>query len=360
MATGRSARAATTGVLGYVGGPFPSEIALAFGLSPKLLSVDPKPSSDAPSEEFLDDKEDAEIRSVFGRAMLGELAVDALVVTRRHDHLYYFLKECQRLGAAPELPPFHILDIMQMQTGVAEDYNAFGLNALAAFLARTTGRALDGGRLAEAVHLGNLRRTALLNLEDLRRSGEVSGAAAFAMIAEGLTTDPVAHTAALQAFCASPPKGAVTPRVLLVTSHALGDARLHEAVEAAGVTVVAEEDGSGRHNPMGLIPESGDPLAEVARFYAENCPSVVAYPRAARDAYIRRRLGEGGIAAVVFCITPTDQLFGWDYPALKASLDAEGLPSLRVLADPGQPQECDAIRAAVAGFVAEHLAVPSR
>ena len=99
---------------------------------------------------------------------------------------------------------------------------------------------------------------------------------------------------------------------------------------------MAEEDGSGRHNSIGLIPESGDPLAAIATFYAESVPSVVAHPRAARDAYIRRRIAEGGIDAVVFAINPRDALFGWDYPALKATLEAQGIPSVRILiADDG-------------------------
>ena len=76
MSKGPSAKGATPTVLGYVGGPFPIEVALAFGLSPKLL--DRRSSAQrtpAPVEEWLDEREDAEIKSVFGRAMLDELGV---------------------------------------------------------------------------------------------------------------------------------------------------------------------------------------------------------------------------------------------------------------------------------------------
>ena len=70
-----------------------------------------------------------------------------------------------RLGQAPELPPFHILDIMQMQTGVADDYNAFGIASLVAFLERATETPLDREALLSAVRLTNHRRTVLLKLD---------------------------------------------------------------------------------------------------------------------------------------------------------------------------------------------------
>ena len=117
---------------------------------------------------------------------------------------------------------------MQMRDGVADDYNAFNLNALADFLSRATEQPLDKGRLVEAVRAMNHRRGVLLKLEDLRRGGTLSGAAAFAKIAEGLAADPTAHTAALEAYCAAPAKAAKPgPKVLLVSSHALGDGKLH-------------------------------------------------------------------------------------------------------------------------------------
>jgi benzoyl-CoA reductase/2-hydroxyglutaryl-CoA dehydratase subunit BcrC/BadD/HgdB len=143
------------------------------------------------------------------------------------------------------------------------------------------------------------------------------------------------------------------PRLLVVPSEPLYHPHLHDALEAAGALVVAEDDAWGARAAGADIPEDGSPRAAIFEKYFSDLPTLEVSPRGPREAWLRSQIERGdegsAIDAVVFYVPPSDQLFGWYYPGLKEYLDQHQVPSLLVRQD----VLTDEGRAAISGAAAE-------
>ena len=302
--------------VGYAGTPFPVELIEALGLMPVPL-LELGRARDAEIEgEWIDDKEDPDVRSVFVRAMRGDLAwLSGIVSTRGTDHVHYYLREVTRRGAWPHAVPLHILDLMPLRGDGVAAYNRSSIRKLVAFLERVSGRKLDAADLEATVTASNAKRARL-------------------------------REAARQAT-----DGAQGKRLMLVASAPITGPLLQDAVEAAGWSVVAVEDGSARLNPgPDLIPGS-DPLDAIADHYTA-LPSAQAHPREDRTAFIDQRLAEGGIHGVLFWMHRGDLRLGWDFPPLRDWIEASGVPVAMVRGDLEDEVGQDAVREAAAGLIA--------
>src|SRR5262249_22308971 len=123
------------------------------------------------------------------------------------------------------------------------------------------------------------------------------------------------------------------PRLLVVPSEPLYHPRLHEALEAAGGLVVAEDDCWGARAAGADIPEDAPPRAAIFEKYFTDLPTLEVSPRGPREAWLLQQVERGDVDAVVFYVPPSDQLFGWYYPGLKELLDGRGVPSLLLRQD---------------------------
>ena len=93
-------------------------------------------------------------------------------------------------------------------------------------------------------------------------------------------------------------------RLLVVPSEPLYHPRLHEALEAAGALVVAEDDWWGSRAAGRDIPDDGPPLAAIFEKYFADAPTLEVSPRAPREAWLREQIERGDVDGVVFYVPP--------------------------------------------------------
>lgn len=302
--------------VGFAGTPFPVELVEALGLmAVPLLELGRARDADIEAE-WIDDKEDPDVRSVFVRAMRGDLSgLSGIVSTRATDHVHYYLREVTRRGAWPDAVPLHILDLMPLKGEGVAAYNRGGVGKLAGFLERVSGRTLDPAVLEAIVTASNEKRARLR--EAARQVAE----------------------------------DAQGKRLMLVASAPLTSPLLQAAAETAGWSVVAVEDGSARLNPGPDLELGSDPLDAIADHYTA-LPSAQAHPRADRTAFIDQRLAEGGVDGVLFWMHRGDLRLGWDFPPLRNRIEALGIPVAMIHADLESEAGQQAVRDAAAGLIA--------
>jgi benzoyl-CoA reductase/2-hydroxyglutaryl-CoA dehydratase subunit BcrC/BadD/HgdB len=351
----RDAHARGERVVGRVGNTIPVELLLAAGFTPVLISADrarPTPTA----IKYMDDVISPETKALFEAAIDGDFEfLELLVLSRPYDKLFYYLKELYRLGRAPKLPPLHMFDLMQSQRPAVRAYNAGRVAAFVERLERAAGGEITESTLQAAIRVTNGARAVQRRLQDLRRSGRVSGVDAMQAIGAGYFMPPAAYKAALESYVAGlAADGEATPaksRLLVVTSEPLDHTGLHEAVEAAGAVVVAEDDWWGARAPGGDLPLTGSGREAVLLKYWMDTPTSGVYPPQAREAWFQQESARDDVDGVVFYVPPSDQLFGWDYPRLASDLAARGKRSILVRRDAAQPADRQAITKEVAEFV---------
>jgi len=319
----------------YAGTHFPEELAESLDLLPIPLLQMGEYRDPELEDRWIDDKEEADTRTVFLRMMRGDPpGLSALVCTRALDHAHYFLRETLRVGVWPGAVPIHLFDMIAMEGESVAAYNRDCMYRLAAFLERVAQRGIDPERLRQAAADRAVRRAFLNRIAELRRSGAITGASAFEAM---LTGEEPGRKAA---------DGA---RLLLVASKPLQGNSVHQYVEASGWTVADEEDGSGRFDLRDGPDLSGDPLEALADHYA-SLPSALAHPRDRRLGHLAGKLDTGRIDAVLCWMDSKDLRLGWDYPALRDQFEARGIPTEMVRADPETPKGRDAIIGAAAAL----------
>lgn len=318
----------------------PVAIIRAAGLKPWIVRGSPRPTPLA-DRQVEPDVFPSRILQLFEAALRGDLAdVAAVVVPRTSDADYkafLYLREFSRAGIA-RIAPVSLFDLLQSRGALSEQYDRARVQALAEQLGASA------PALAAEVARHDAVRAAAKRLLAMRRpTPQVSGAEIFPWLVKSGEDDPTHYVEAASALVADlrtrPPLPG--PRVLLAGAPVDGP-ELHIAIEALGAVVVGEL--SAWSTGMSAPHTGADEIAHPVLALATACRTEFLGPRLpATD--LRAWFDEAlaGIDAVVFSLPPDDAVFGWDYPAWRAALEARGLPHACLHGDPYQPlSEADA------------------
>jgi hypothetical protein len=126
---------------------------------------------------------------------------------------------------------------------------------------------------------------------------------------------------------------------------------LHEAIEAGGGLVVAEDDWWGARAPGSDVPLAGVALDAVLQKYWLDTASDAVWPSRPREAWFKEQARRSEVDGVIFSIPPSDHQFGWDYPRLREWVADLGKPQLLLRADPTEPAGRQEAQRQVAQFV---------
>jgi benzoyl-CoA reductase/2-hydroxyglutaryl-CoA dehydratase subunit BcrC/BadD/HgdB len=324
------------GVVGIVGSVAPVELILAAGKQPVLVSAAP-PHPTPHADPWMEPEFEWELRSILDRALRGDFAsFELLIVTRSYHEVYYYLKEIVRQGQGATVPPLYMYDLMQSQRAAVRPYGLNRTFDLLARLERLAGRSISDDDLHRAIDVTNRRREAVRGLLARRRQGHVSGATAIRAIGASYFMEPATYAETLETWLRDlrPEPGLeARPRLVIVPSEPLYHPTLHDTLEAAGALAVAEDDWWGARAASQAIPDDAPPLQAIFEKYFTDAASLAVSPRAPREAWLRQQVEQGGLDGIVFYVPPSDHLFGWYYPGLKAYLDDRGVPSLLLRQD---------------------------
>ena len=353
-AAARQARADGVPVVGLVGTVTPVELVLAARVFPLALSA--RAADWARHTDDMEDGHEPEVRSLFMQGLEGEFELCDLVVipsaSDGHRFLFQYLREMQRQGRADRLPPLHHLDLLFGPSPPVRRHSLRALHGLVDRLSMLTGHRPGDAELCDAIARCNALRRLLALLNERRAAGQVIGVDAHrATRTCGFAPTPV-QVDALAAWVAALGKAEVDgtrPRLLLVSAVPLYHEALHAACEAAGALVTAEDDEWGARRGAPPLAAGASPLEAMFDHLVRHAVSPRML-RAGREAWVTAQLASGAYDGVVFYVPPSDQYFGWRYPALKAQAEQAGLATLLVRDDALDP--ASRLEATLAPFVA--------
>jgi 2-hydroxyglutaryl-CoA dehydratase, D-component len=343
-------------VCGYFGNGMPIEVAIATGHMP--MAIMPLPDRATPhAEEWVNPSFDPQLRLILDQLISGELGfVDVAVAVSQASPdslVFQSAREILRQGLGGQIPPLHHYSLLGLQSDAVREYGLREIQGLARRLRANSGQEATSKALQEAIELTNAIRAQWRLLDSLRREGRVSGTDALTLIAPSRFMSAQTYLEGITEAVASlrnrAPRG---PRLLVVSSVALSDSRLHQAIEAGGAVVAAEHDIWGACSATPDIILGEDPLAAIYQHYYAHVPNRSVYPASIRLGWIFERAARPEISGVVIHMPPSDRSLGWDYPRLRDYLDSHAKPHLMTREDATTKEGSAAITQAVAAFTA--------
>jgi benzoyl-CoA reductase/2-hydroxyglutaryl-CoA dehydratase subunit BcrC/BadD/HgdB len=316
----------------------PVEIVRAAGLRAVLArgASSPTPTADQHLEPRIFPRR---LRHLVESALTGRLSHAARIVIPRTSDVDYkcflYLREFVRRGVMPALPPVILFDLLQSRGAEVRAYDAARTRALFDELASVSGRRPSVDDLHQEIARTNEARAAARQLMAFRRIvPRVSGAEIFPLLAAFWELEPEQYVAlvnrAASAFAER--SGLAGPRVLLAGVPVDGS-ELHHAIESHGAIVVAEVGPWGSGAPGDDVRADDEPFLALADKYRGGAIGART-PTASVRRQIEQMLDD--VDAVVVSLPPDDAVFGWDYPALRDTLNARGLPHVCLRGDPYQ------------------------
>lgn len=327
------------GGTGFVGSDVPLEILLATG----------RPFGHLPWHDGATPRADKWLEPAFPfwtRAILEEWhagrydGLSHVVFSRSDDasqRLYYYVRELRRRGllGGPE-PVVFDCALIPRESSIA--HTAAAMRELAGVLG------VSADALPEGVRRANQLRARLAALQAARRNA--------GPFHERLTRAVLFSDASAWLDGLSTPTGPDRPRVLLAGSVPPDD-RLHQVVEDAGASIVAEQHAHAL--PLDAAPvDAGS--ADLPRALAQRVLATSVSPRSFSD---RARAlvavaNATGVQAVILWLTREDEGLAWHVPAQRRALAEAGLPAL-VLANRDW-RAADGAREEITKFIGETFA----
>ena len=330
----------------------PIEIVRAAGLRPVVIRGDSAPTPLA--DRWLEpDAFPNRLRQLVDGALAGRLRDAMCVVLPRTSDPDYkaflYLRELIRGGVMPRRPPIVLFDLLQSSAPDVRAYDAARTRDLFDTLVTLHQRTASLDDVHGAIERTNRARAALRRILALRRGvPRVSGAEVLPLIGAFWRLAPEEYTAladrAADTLSRRPPLAG--PRVLLAGAP-VDHPAMHAAIESLGAVVVAEPGPWGTDAAGEEVSPEGDPFMAIADRYRRSSVG----PRLPLTAVQELRRVADDVDAVIVSLPPEDTAFGWDYPALRAWLDARQLPHLCVTSDPCLPlgaADCRRVAALIA------------
>jgi hypothetical protein len=314
----------------------PVELVRAAGLSPVFARgrSTPTPAADRVLEPDLFPNRLQQLVEAALTARLQNVA--AVVLPRSSDPDYkcfLYLRELARRGAAPNLPPVLLFDLLHGDGSDAHAYNAKRGRDLFTLLSNLAGRRVREDDLRAAIAGANRARASARRLQALRHDPpRVTGAEALPLLGAFWQLEPQRYAALANAAADALVRRAPIERCrVLVAGAPVDTVAIPAAVEAEGAVVVAELSPFGAAGTHNDIAVADDPFAALALHYA----------RESIDARLRvpaliRKLEEllGAAEAVVILQPPDDASFGWDYPRIRELLVRRSIAHTVLSGDP--------------------------
>ncbi len=317
-------------LIGVTSNTAPWELLRAAGFQPVLLS--PRRQHTPLADRYLEGVFSGRMKAIFDFLISPDSrCLSAVVIPRTSEQehkLYLYLREVVRQGRERAPEPV-LYNLLHARSAEAEAYGLERTHDLKATLERLTGRRIESADLATAIAEGNTARQAIRRLSQQREgpAPRLFGTEALALIGAWYFMDRaeyarLAEEALREIQTRSPLQ---RPRIL-IKGPPLDGPEFCAAIEEQGAIVVAEDDWWGSRAAGKDIDTTAEPMQAIFEKYYFDAPSPRVFPSEVADAWFCRKASE--VDGVIFYLPPEDDVIGWDYPRLRASLDERRIPHL--------------------------------
>jgi benzoyl-CoA reductase/2-hydroxyglutaryl-CoA dehydratase subunit BcrC/BadD/HgdB len=326
----------STGKIGYFCSYVPKELVFACGKTPVRIMPTAVKASEA--EAYLPRNFCSLIKVTLASFLEGESDLEAVIhadscdgLRRLHDVWRYYV----------DLPSLHLLDLPRINADAGVMHFQHALKELTTALEEHSGAQLAAENLASSIESYNVQRYLLSQLEDRWVSGSVPASRYYELRHQALVLDPIAVNEILGNELATDAQDGLLAeprsRILLVGS-LLTPQELVEAIENSGAKVVGEDSctvGREQPHPVDLSTDLDQMLQSLARAYLDKPPCPRMRDFRGRLQHLSELVRDRKVDGVVVFLYKFCDLFLSEYPVLRESLQAMGVPHL-LLEDEGE------------------------
>ena len=226
---------------------------------------------------------------------------------------------------------------VKLDTDSAAEYMTAVLRRFRRDLEDGLGVTITDEHLHAAIQAWNHVRRGLGSLY-ARRAGDRSalgGSALHQVFRAALVMDPRASAIAMDSLIhtlpAAPGNSAAAPKRLVLSGGLCGMPDIYQVVEAAGGQVVWDDFCTSARYFEGLVDETGDPIAALARRMLTRvvCPAKHGGIDT-RGRYLVQKVRQQKAQGVIFLFLKFCDPHAFDYPYMKEMLDREGIPNILI------------------------------
>lgn len=322
--------------VGVVGAAVPCELVLAAGLEAVRVSGQTRATPRVDAYGF--GELDPPTAAVMEQLLAPGHGFDFVLIgadTHAQTVLFKTLRELQRIDPVESIPPFGFLDLLHLPNRTTSRYNRGQLARICQRLGNWAGTEVTAHRIQSAVEQVNSTRHLFAEVARLRRArpARLTGVEALRLFAAALVSPPERTQRGLRELLSGDAALAgLDGKRIYLTGSAHDDSSVYEAIESSGCIVVGEDHPRGELAFAGLVAQTRNPLDGLVEHY-QHAPLPTRLSSRRRGALVA---GAARVAQadLVVCLTRSeDAATPWDLPAIRAALDAAGLPLVQVEPD---------------------------
>jgi hypothetical protein len=328
-------------LLGVFGDSFPHALgrACGFAVADAGFPLADGPPARVPAvEPLVEPFVDWRTQEFLHRLFAGEMDGFAAVVFSRDDaaaHVaFLYAREIVRQGIAKAKPVLLLFNLVHRDGAAAEAFNRGEAERVSAQLHSLGGAMPDARAIAAELDAERRRSDALDGLAGAMAAGAIDGTRAWRWRNAGRFMAPPDHAALLEAVLASAPVRPMPPALRMgLIGAPIGDEAIYTLAGRFGA-VVADPHPLGQAWPVRC---DGDGLDDLLAATAASALHPRAVPAAAHRNAIANACVDTGCDIVLAQLDDHDDSFGWDLPALRTELAAEGVPLVDLGFHAGRP-----------------------
>lgn len=306
----------------------PIELIEARGITPREIVGTPSVPPTL-GDEYMETFFDGHVRSIFDKAVTGQLAdLDLLIIPRTSEgylQLFYYLEEARRWLTEDSIPRLHLFDLLQTPAYPTSEYVHSRVQVLDDVLTSVTATAIDADALHAAIAQRNAWRDAVHRASGRRRAqpAQLRGSTFLSALRQSGQCSAVDSARRMNEL---PTEQTHDGFRILVKGSPHDDVSIYTALEDAGFSVVADDHFAGEgvaSSPVQAHPAG--PLWALAEHYQKEEVSLRSYPQSRQDDRFIELARDSRADAVLFIWEENDDTLGWDYPEQRRRLDSEGI-----------------------------------
>jgi len=248
-----------------------------------------------------------------------------------------------RQGIVPS--HFNLMIPTQLDSKFAHPYLRAEMERFKDFLEANAGK-ISPRKLKDSIRLFNRIRKKLGEIYRLRKKAiaQVTGDYFARIIRAGYLMDRIRYLELLEGLVAGlrgQTAGGDSLAPIYLTGNMVHADTYFSLIEEAGAIVVQDDLCSGARTFRLMVAEDRDPLKALTERYFQSffCPTKYLGPQTHIDSLLKE-VADSGAQGVIFLLYKYCEACFFDYPDLKAALDAKGIPSLLLeVEDPFQSKE---------------------